>query len=115
VPNIGSLSPGTTPPGTGENEVGTMHLETAMVMIVGGVALVALRLILAVVGKDFAADHPGCALQKRDLANPEAPQRAWRGTGRNSHLMYFPEAQPIWLTHNVTPAPVPVPLQRKAS
>jgi hypothetical protein len=29
--------------------------------------------------------------------------------------MYFPEAQPIWLTHNVTPAPVPVPLQRKAS
>ena len=92
-----------------------MHLETAMVMIVGGVALVALRLILAVVGKDFATDHPGCELQRRDPASPEAPERAWRGSGRNSHLMYFPEKQPVSLTRNVTAVPVRIPLQRKAS
>ena len=115
LPNIGSLSPGTTLPGTGENEVGTMHLETAMVMIVGGVALLALRLILAVVGKEFASDHPGCELSRRDPAEVESPQRVWRGSGRNSHLMYFPEKQPVSLTRNVTAVHAPVPLPRKAS
>ena len=92
-----------------------MHLETAMVMIVGVLALVALRLILAVAGRDFVSDHRGRELPRRDPADLEAPLRAWRGSGRNSHLMYFPEKQPVSLTRNVTAVPVPVPLQRKAS
>lgn len=68
-----------------------MHFETAIVMIVGIVALVSLRVILAVVGKEYAADHPGARIprQAADEAFPRV--RVVRGTGRNSHLLYFPD------------------------
>lgn len=68
-----------------------MQLETAMVMVVGLVALASVRLILALVGRDFAADHPDVHVPRRDPADGDgAPQRVCRGTGRNSHLLYFP-------------------------
>lgn len=68
-----------------------MHIETAIVMIVGIAALVSLRVILAVVGKQYAADHPGARIP-RESADESVPRiRVVRGTGRNSHLLYFPQ------------------------
>jgi len=71
-----------------------MHFETAIVMIVGIGALVSLRVILAVVGKEYAADHPHVSIPRRDAQDGSAPTRVVRGTGRNSHLLYFPDPLP---------------------
>jgi hypothetical protein len=77
-----------------------MHFETAIVMIVGIVALVSLRLILVVVGKEYAADHPRVSIPRRDMVDASVPTtRVVRGTGRNSHLLYFPPQESSALPH----------------
>lgn len=68
-----------------------MQVETVAVLIVGLVALATVRVILAVVGRDFAADHPGCDFERRPEDAVVPAQRVYRGTGRNSHLLYFPD------------------------
>lgn len=88
-----------------------MQLETAMVMVVGLVALAAVRLILAVVGRDFAADHPDIQFPRRDPADGDgAPQRVCRGTGRNSHLLYFPDRPQESAATPMLPVPARSPL-----
>lgn len=84
-----------------------MHYETAIVMIVGIAALVSLRVILAVVGKEYAADHPRVQAPQRVGAAASTPApRVVRGTGRNSHLLYFPDSLPSPATsiEDLTPA-----------
>jgi hypothetical protein len=89
-----------------------MHFETAIVMIVGVVALVSLRVILAVVGRQYAADHPGARIPRESADEPVPLCRVVRGTGRKSHLLYFPDRLP----HTAPAAEVPLlPAPRKAS
>jgi len=65
-----------------------MQAETAIVMIVGIVALTTVRLIVALVGRDFSADHDHPVLDRGI-----EPRQVRRGTGRQSHLLYFEPAQ----------------------
>lgn len=98
-----------------------MHFETAIVMVVGIVALVSLRMLLAFVGKEYAADHPGSSIRRDDPTDLQATPRVVRGTGRNSHLLYFRDGlPPVPPAARVAAAPdagaplVPLP-QRRAS
>lgn len=81
-----------------------MQTETFIIMIVGLLAIGLIRLIIAMVGREYAADHPHV---KSKAAQTSAEgesmtdggelsvrsQRPVRGTGRKSHLLYFPEAE----------------------
>lgn len=87
-----------------------MHFETAVVMIVGIAALASLRLILVVVGKEYAADHPGARIPWRGpMDSPDRDDRVVRGTGRNSHLLYFPDPLPTAAPVSAAPAEDVVP------
>ncbi len=82
-----------------------MQSETVIIMIVGLLAIGLIRLVIAMVGREFAADHPHVK-SKSDvdpagspnevsgsLATADVPsQRPVRGTGKNSHLYQFPTA-----------------------
>lgn len=65
-----------------------MTVETLLVMVFGAAALIALRLVLAFVGKDFERDHPHVPLPRRTLG--DMPTTVCRGTGRSRHLIFFP-------------------------
>ena len=83
-----------------------MQSETVIIMIVGLVAIGLIRLVIAMVGREFAADHPHVKSRSdsdsagsskdetegaaADLAVPS--QRPVRGTGKKSHLYEFPTA-----------------------
>ncbi|MEQ1899024.1 MAG: hypothetical protein ABL971_16785 [Vicinamibacterales bacterium] len=69
----------------------TMGTETVIIMIVGLVAIGLIRLVIAMAGRQYAADHPNVKGTSQDTTT--ATQRPVRGTGRKSHLMYFPEAE----------------------
>jgi hypothetical protein len=65
-----------------------MTLETGIIMIVGIIALVSLRLILAHIGKQFRADHT-------KATKHNTPATVYRQTGKESHLMQLPEPAPL--------------------
>ncbi|MGL5825453.1 MAG: hypothetical protein ACRCYU_11670 [Nocardioides sp.] len=111
-----------------------MQTETVIIMVVGLVAISLIRLVIAVVGREFAADHPHVRSTRTastkqirpgriesgrigsgqvaggqtadaaitELAEIEEPatdsaprgsRRPVRGTGRQSHLLYFPNSR----------------------
>lgn len=83
-----------------------MQTETIIIMIVGLLAIGLIRLIIAMVGREYAADHPhvkskgaripqGNSTSDGDAALSVPSQRPIRGTGRKSHLLYFPEAEQV--------------------
>jgi hypothetical protein len=84
-----------------------MQTETAVVMIVGIVALTIVRLIVALVGRDFAADHDHPTAHPSDPHTPRPQVR--RGTGRESHLLYF-EPATVRSAEPAAPAEPVVPL-----
>lgn len=65
-----------------------MAFETLLVMVIGIASLTGLRLLLAVIGKGHAADHPQ-APRSRVGAADGSTLRVVRGTGRSRNLMYF--------------------------
>jgi hypothetical protein len=87
-----------------------MQTETFIIMIVGLLAIGLIRLIIAMVGREYAADHPHVKSKgPRSVVPSSAPgdatdgdaalsvpsQRPIRGTGRKSHLLYFPESDQV--------------------
>jgi len=82
-----------------------MQTETIIVMIVGIVALTVVRLIVALVGRDFAADHDRATAHPSDPVTPRRQVR--RGTGRESHLLYFEpvRSEPAAPAEPVVPLP----------
>jgi hypothetical protein len=84
-------------------EVSFMQTETVIIMIVGLAAIGLIRLVIAMVGREYAADHPHVKSRTAPSqttpsddsvgphSTPAVPSpRPVRGTGRRSHLMYFP-------------------------
>ena len=75
-----------------------MQSETVIIMIVGLLAIGLIRLVIAMVGREFAADHPHVKAQGStdadgvDAALAVPSQRPVRGTGKKSHLYEFPTA-----------------------
>ena len=83
-----------------------MQSETVIIMIVGLLAIGLIRLVIAMVGREFAADHPhvksksaadatGSSSDETHLVHEDVSahvQRPTRGTGKQSHLLYFPAA-----------------------
>jgi hypothetical protein len=75
-----------------------MQTETVIIMIVGLLAIGLIRLVIAMVGREYAADHPHIkAKVSRDAAESGSTDlvatpgpRAVRGTGKKSHLLYLP-------------------------
>jgi hypothetical protein len=61
-----------------------MGLDTAIIMIVGIVALVCLRLVLSLVGRDNKTDH--VVVRRHHEADT-----VYRQAGRNRHLLTAPE------------------------
>jgi len=81
-----------------------MQTETVVVMIVGIVALATVRVIVMFVGREHAADHEARAAAPGDVV----PRQVRRGTGRNSHLVYFSEPDlPAVLPGEPVPAALP--------
>lgn len=87
-----------------------MQTETFIIMIVGLLAIGLIRLIIAMVGREYAADHPHVKSKgpRTAVASPTMGEstegdaalsvpsaRPIRGTGRKSHLLYFPEAEQV--------------------
>lgn len=85
-----------------------MQTETVIIMIVGLLAIGLIRLVIAMVGREYAADHPHQKKSTGTVAEPAVPtQRPMRGTGRKSHLLYLPTADgasPIEATGMTTDA-----------
>lgn len=83
-----------------------MQSETVIIMIVGLLAIGLIRLVIAMVGREFAADHPhvksksdadpaGASTEDSDALTSTVAvpsQRPVRGTGKKSHLYQFPTA-----------------------
>jgi hypothetical protein len=72
-----------------------VQTETVIIMIVGLLAIGLIRLVIAMVGREYAADHPHQKKTTTDgsTTGPDVPlQRPMRGTGRKSHLLYLPAA-----------------------
>lgn len=65
-----------------------MTFEALLVMVVGIASLTGLRIILALIGKGHAADHPQGPLPRENTAHVPAP-RVVRGTGRCRNLLYI--------------------------
>jgi hypothetical protein len=88
-----------------------MEFEAIAVMVVGIGALATIRLLLAVVGRSYAADHAHpCddTVAAPTQAGTQPPVRARRGTGRrNRHLVYF--EPDVVVPVPVVPAPVVPP------
>ncbi len=87
-----------------------MQTETIIIMIVGLCAIGLIRFVIAMVGREYAADHPHKAkpamTEGSDSLPTLASQRPMRGTGRKSHLLYLPEAGAVDVpidTSDVTP------------
>lgn len=106
-----------------------MQTETFIIMIVGLLAIGLIRLIIAMVGREYAADHPhvksrgaqaaGQAPADGDLMNDATPstpsQRPVRGTGRKSHLLYFPAADQANSSADAQPSGDSAPVLPSAS
>ena len=105
-----------------------MQTETFIIMIVGLLAIGLIRLIIAMVGREYAADHPHLRSKgaqpstqessgdsTSDAALSAPSQRPVRGTGRKSHLLYFPEADQTEHSAEAQPATDSEPVLPSAS
>jgi len=100
-----------------------MQSETVIIMIVGLIAIGLIRLVIAMVGREFAADHPHVKSRPTEATPPDSDtlpavtsQRPVRGTGRKSHLLYFPEsATSSPADPELTEEPITGPITERAS
>lgn len=95
-----------------------MQTETFIIMMIGLLAIGLIRLVIAIGGREYAADHPhvksrGSGSSTEDGLESDGAagatltvpsQRPVRGTGRQSHLLYFPETpEPLTDSEPVMP------------
>lgn len=106
-----------------------MQTETFIIMIVGLLAIGLIRLVIAIGGREYAADHPHMKSRGSQVASQDLPkgdgvagaalsvpsQRPVRGTGRRSHLLYFPEAAQADSAGDAPPAADSEPVLPSAS
>lgn len=116
-----------------------MQTETFIIMIVGLLAIGLIRLVIAIGGREYAADHPhvkskaaqtsaqtgaqtsaqtspeGDATSAGGAALAVPSRRPVRGTGRRSHLLYFPDAAQADSAGDAPPAADSEPVLPSAS